>query len=116
MVILLKAAIGKSSLVGEFADRHADEAHIHVGYCDDLLTYGSDPYDGRGSGSRCLRSTGMMSSINRTSCDKYQPKSHTGNPVWSAFGPREDQKRRKSMKDVEQQNPRSDYLFRYLPR
>ena len=39
-VILLRgeAGIGKSSLVKKFVDRHADEAHVHVGSCDDLLT------------------------------------------------------------------------------
>ena len=38
-VVLLRgeAGIGKSSLVNDFVAAHADKAHIHVGYCDDLL-------------------------------------------------------------------------------
>lgn len=38
ILLISEAGTGKSSLVVEFVDRHADEAHIHVGYCDDLLT------------------------------------------------------------------------------
>jgi len=39
-VVLLRgeAGIGKSSLVREFLEIHADEAHIYFGACDDLLT------------------------------------------------------------------------------
>lgn len=38
-VVLIRgeAGIGKSSLVNEFANSHAAEAHIHLGACDDLL-------------------------------------------------------------------------------
>lgn len=38
-VVLLRgeAGIGKSAVVGEFIATHANEAHIHVGYCDDLF-------------------------------------------------------------------------------
>jgi DNA-binding CsgD family transcriptional regulator/tetratricopeptide (TPR) repeat protein len=38
-VVLVRgeAGIGKSSLVREFATGHGDEAHVHVGSCDDLL-------------------------------------------------------------------------------
>ncbi len=39
-VVLLRgeAGVGKSSLVREFLKQASDEAHIHVGFCDDLLT------------------------------------------------------------------------------
>ena len=39
-VVLVRgeAGIGKSSLVREFTGGHADEAHVHTGSCDDLLT------------------------------------------------------------------------------
>lgn len=39
-VILVRgeAGIGKTALVREFVESHADEAHVHFGFCDDLLT------------------------------------------------------------------------------
>ena len=39
-VVLVRGevGIGKSSLVGEFVDDHADEAHVLFGSCDDLST------------------------------------------------------------------------------
>jgi len=39
-VVLIRgeAGIGKSSLVREFLNIHADDAHIYFGACDDLLT------------------------------------------------------------------------------
>ena len=39
-VVLVRgeASIGKTALVGEFVDGHADEAHVLLGFCDDLLT------------------------------------------------------------------------------
>ena len=39
-VVLVRgeAGIGKTALVGEFVDGHADEAHVLLGFCDDLLT------------------------------------------------------------------------------
>ncbi len=39
-VVLLRgeAGIGKSSLITEFVERNADEAHVLFGSCDDLLT------------------------------------------------------------------------------
>ena len=39
-VVLIRgeAGIGKSSLVGEFVERHGGEAHVYFGFCDDLLT------------------------------------------------------------------------------
>lgn len=33
-----EAGVGKSALVREFIDAHADDAHIYFGSCDDLLT------------------------------------------------------------------------------
>ncbi len=33
-----EAGIGKSTLVDAFVERHADAAHVHIGFCDDLLT------------------------------------------------------------------------------
>ena len=39
-VVLVRgeAGIGKTALVSEFVESHADEAHVHIGFCDDLLT------------------------------------------------------------------------------
>jgi len=39
-VILVRgeAGIGKTSLIREFVERHCDEAHVLLGFCDDLVT------------------------------------------------------------------------------
>jgi ATP/maltotriose-dependent transcriptional regulator MalT len=39
-VVLVRgeAGIGKTALVSEFVESHADGAHVHFGFCDDLLT------------------------------------------------------------------------------
>jgi predicted ATPase len=38
MLVRGEAGIGKSSLVREFGATHRDQAHVLVGFCDDLLT------------------------------------------------------------------------------
>ena len=39
-VILVRgeAGIGKTSLIREFIERHCDEAHVLLGFCDDRVT------------------------------------------------------------------------------